>query len=92
MTEDPSDSPASGPRDWPGRGRRVLRRLGKLAPFGVGVLVTLIAVLLYSTLASEADRITVDEIEDTVAEALASATLPPALSAQVYQAILPSLV
>ena len=93
MTETPSDGrPTSEPRDWHKLGQRLLGRLRKLAPLGFGVLVTLMAILLYSALASEPDRISIDEIEDTVARALASATPPRAISAQVYQTILPSLV
>ena len=74
------------------RTRGIPGRLRKLAPFAFGVLATLFAVMLYSTLTSETEGITANDVEETVADALASATPPPARSAQVYQAILPSLV
>ncbi len=83
--EPPIDQP---PQETSG----VLGRLRKLAPFGFGVLATLFAVLLYNALTSDSEGITADEVEVTVADALASVTPPPARSAQVYQTILPSLV
>lgn len=62
------------------------------APFGAGVLAALLALLLYDALASEPRQITRSEVEESVAQAMASATPPPAFSSRVYQAIQPSLV
>ena len=92
MTESQDDRLASQLRQWLQRAQLMLGRFRKFVPFGVGALVALLAVVLYSALTSGPQRIIVDEVEKTVAEALASAASPTSLSAQVYQAILPSLV
>jgi S1-C subfamily serine protease len=61
-------------------------------PFVSGVLAALLGLLLYSVLYPEPKPLTVGQVNDAVAQALASATPPPAFSARVYQAIQPSLV
>ena len=60
--------------------------------FITGVLAALVALLLYNVLAPAPPQLTAGEVNDTIAQALASATPPPAHSARVYQAIRPSLV
>ncbi len=67
----------------------VLRRLWPVALAGAAALL---AVVLYVYLFPVPPAPSVDEIEANVAQAMASATPPPAFSAQVYQSILPSLV
>ena len=79
--------PARAPRS-----PRRLARLGRLTPFAFGVLVALVAVLLYGVLVPGRAPLTQRDVDETVAEALASVTPPPAFSALVYQAVLPSLV
>lgn len=64
----------------------------RLWPLGVGVLGALIGIFLFHTLFPEPPPITRDDIDDSIVAAMASATPPPAYSAQVYQIILPSLV
>jgi S1-C subfamily serine protease len=64
----------------------------KIIPFFMGVLVTLFMFILYNGFRSEPDQIEPGDVEAIVASALASSTPPPAISAQVYQLILPSLV
>ncbi len=91
MTDGPNDGPPPPSR----RSQRVEALFGRFrrsAPFGFGVLAALVAVALYGALSSEPEQLTADDVEKTVAEAIASVTPPPAPSAQVYQAILPSLV
>ncbi|KPK01995.1 MAG: hypothetical protein AMJ56_21395, partial [Anaerolineae bacterium SG8_19] len=56
------------------------------------MVAALIGVLLYSFLFPAPPPLTQDEIDESVGQAMASATPPPAYSAQVYQAIFPSLV
>ena len=63
-----------------------------LAPVASGALAALLVVVIYTATRPEPDRVTIDDVEESVADAIASATLPPAVSAVVYQAILPSLV
>jgi len=77
---------------WKGRARRVLARLRRGLPFGSGVLAALVALLLYNFLFVKPSQLTVKDVNDSVASAMASATPPPAYSAQVYQIIHPSLV
>lgn len=61
-------------------------------PFASGVVAALVALLLYNVLVPGPHQLTAREVNDSVAQALASATPPPAFSARVYQAIQPSLV
>ena len=75
------------------------RRLQRLRPyaqstalFAAGVLAVLVALLLYNVLVPAPLPLTTRQVNDSIAQVLASATPPPAYSAQVYQAILPSLV
>ena len=77
---------------WRQRQQRLRMRLRKLAPVASGALAALLVVVIYTATRPEPDRVTLDDVEGTVADAMASATLPPAVSAEVYQAILPSLV
>ncbi len=76
-----------------------LRRLGRLRTharsgvlFASGVLAVLAALLIYNLVVPDPPQLTTRDVADSVAQALASATPPPAYSASVYQAIRPSLV
>jgi S1-C subfamily serine protease len=71
---------------------RRLARLGRLTPFAFGVLVALVAVFLYGMLVPGRAPLTQHDVDETVAEALASVTPAPAFSELVYQAVRPSLV
>jgi S1-C subfamily serine protease len=85
--EDPT-----APSIW--RHRFVLFRTGlkHAAPFTGGVLAALLAIWLYSLLNPPPHQLTTQEVDQTVAETLASATPPPPYSTLVYQIIQPSLV
>jgi S1-C subfamily serine protease len=74
------------------RGQRLRAQVRRAVPFATGVLAALVALLLYNALVPAPHPLTTREVNDTVAQALASATPPPAYSAQVYQVIRPSLV
>jgi S1-C subfamily serine protease len=69
--------------------RRYTRNTGG---FAIGVLAALTALLIYSQLVPDPPPLTSRDVNDTIAEVLASATPPPATSALVYQVIRPSLV
>jgi len=69
---------------------RIIAR--KILPFASGVLAAFLAVLFYNWITPAPHQITANEVKDTVAQAMASATLPPTFSSLVYQSILPSLV
>jgi len=87
------DQPSVSRSDlWRGRLQRLRTRTRRTLPFVSGVLAVLLALLLYHTFFPGPEPLTVREVNDTVAQALASATPPPAFSARVYQAIQPSLV
>jgi S1-C subfamily serine protease len=61
-------------------------------PLAAGVAVVLLGVLLYNFLFPPPIQLTQGEIEEVAVQVMASATPPPARSAEVYQFILPSLV
>ncbi|MCK6624533.1 MAG: trypsin-like peptidase domain-containing protein [Anaerolineae bacterium] len=77
---------------WRQRWQHLRLYIRKAAPFVSGVLAALTALLLYNILFPDPPPLTTREVNDTVTEVLASATPPPPFSAQVYQAIRPSLV
>jgi S1-C subfamily serine protease len=72
--------------------RWLLARLRRLVPFAAGVAAAFAALLLYNAFFPGPHQITAREVNDTVAQAMASATPPPAFSVGAYQAIQPSLV
>jgi S1-C subfamily serine protease len=77
---------------WKGHIKGVLTRLRRGLPFGSGVLAALLAFLFYNLLFIKPNQLTANDVTNSIASAMASATPPPAYSAQVYQAIQPSLV
>jgi S1-C subfamily serine protease len=77
---------------WQRRSKGFIKRLRTTVPFASGVIAALSALLIYNLLAPAPQPLTTREVNDAVAQALASATPPPAFSARVYQAIQPSLV
>ncbi|MBI5965614.1 MAG: trypsin-like peptidase domain-containing protein [Chloroflexi bacterium] len=77
---------------WRGRIRGVLTRLRRGLPFGSGILAALLAFVFYNLLFIKPNQLTVSDVNDSVANAMASATPPAAYSSTVYQIIRPSLV
>lgn len=61
-------------------------------PFALGVVAVIFGGFLYNFLYPAPLPLTQNEIDQSIAQAMASATPPSAYSTQVYQAILPSLV
>ena len=92
MNKQTNESVASQSGLW----RRYLQRLRSHARsvvlFVTGVLAALVALLLYNVLAPGSPQLTTNDVNDSIVQALASATPPPAYSALVYQVIRPSLV
>ncbi|HEY2981619.1 MAG TPA: trypsin-like peptidase domain-containing protein [Anaerolineales bacterium] len=72
--------------------RRRLQQVRKAAPFASGVLAALAALLLYNSLFPAPQPLTTGEVNEAVAQAMASATPRAAFSATAYDAILPSVV
>ena len=87
-----SESSALPPDLWRQRLQRLRSYPRNAALFAAGVLAALVALQLYNILVPAPPQLTIHEVNDTVVQALASATPPPAYSALVYQAIQPSLV
>jgi S1-C subfamily serine protease len=67
-------------------------RLKPVVPFVLGVVAALFGLVLYNLISPPAQPLTAKQVGTVVAQAMASATPPPAYSAQVYQVIQPSLV
>ena len=87
-----TESSASRLEVWRKRWQRLRIGIRKSAPFAGGVLAALAAVILYNILLPAPRPLTNHDVSTTVAQALASATPPPAYSEQVFQVIQPSLV
>lgn len=85
-------TPLSRSERWRGRLRKFLAGVRRLVPFVAGVAAAFAALLLYNAFFPGPHQITAREVSDTVAQAMASATPPPAFSVGAYQAIQPSLV
>ena len=90
--EAPVDSPALGPPTWRRRWRVVRRRTAVLTPVALGVVLLLLALVLWRTFLTDDPEPAAVDVEQAVAEAMASTPPAPVVSALVYQAILPSLV
>jgi S1-C subfamily serine protease len=77
---------------WRARVRRMFRLVRSTLPFVLGVMAALLALVLYNQLAPHPHQLTIQDVNNSVAQTLASATPPPAYSTVVYQIIRPSLV
>jgi S1-C subfamily serine protease len=64
----------------------------RILPATLIVVNMALVLLLIRTLANPSENLTEEDVQDAVAQALASATPLPAYSARVYQAVQPSLV
>ena len=87
-----SEPSASQLELWRRRLQRLRTHARSAAPFAAGVFAALAAFLLYNLLVPGPPQLTTREVNDSIAQALASATPPPAFSARVYHAIRPALV
>lgn len=87
-----SEPSASRSELWRSHLQRLRTRTRKAAPFASGVLATLVALLLHSVLFPSPPPLTTQDVNNAVAQAMATATPPPAFSASAYQIIRPSLV
>lgn len=72
--------------------KNLASRLRGGLPFVGGVLTSLLAFVLYNLIFIQPNQLTVDDVNESVAIAMASATPKPANSALVYQVIQPSLI
>jgi S1-C subfamily serine protease len=88
-TELPIDP--GGPTERP-RLRRLAARLRRAVPFVTGALAVLVGIALYGVLVPGPHLLTPNDVNQSIASALASQTPEPAFSQRVYEAIQPSLV
>jgi S1-C subfamily serine protease len=86
------NSSASQRSLWLERLRPLRTYARKSLPFMAGMLAAFAALILYTALVPEEPPLTMDQVNESIVQAMASATPPPAYSALVYQSILPSLV
>ena len=86
------DSSSPGTPAWRRLWRVLNERSAALALAALGGVLVLLAWLLFWPPPADDERATALDVEEAVAEVLDSQPVPPAVSAQVYQAILPSLV
>jgi S1-C subfamily serine protease len=77
---------------WRERLRGIPTRLRRGLPFASGVLAALLAFFLYNLFFIKPDQLTMNDVHNSIASAMASATPAPAYSSLVYQTIQPSLV
>jgi S1-C subfamily serine protease len=87
-----STPPVSRSDLWRRRLQQLRTRARSATPFVSGVLAAFVALLLYNVVAPGPPPLTSRDVNDTVAQMLASATPAPAYSAQAYRVIQPSLV
>jgi S1-C subfamily serine protease len=92
MEDTPDDVTPARAEVWRRRWLRLRRRARRALPFAAGVLAMLLALMVYARLFPEPLPLTQAQVNDTVAQAMASATAPPSNASLVYQAILPSFV
>ena len=72
--------------------KRLRARVRSLAPYSVGMLIAFAAILLYNVILPGPRAMTTQDVKNTVAQAMASATPPPPFAEHVFQAVQPSLV
>jgi S1-C subfamily serine protease len=87
-----TETPISILDKWKVRLRRIRAFGRRLLPLVWGVLGAMIVLFLYNLVTPKPTLLTQRDVENTIVQAMASATPPPAWSAQVYQVIQPSLV
>jgi S1-C subfamily serine protease len=87
-----NDSSTSSIELWQRRLQRFRNQARRGIPFVSGMIATLAALVLYNLLAPPPTPLTLNEVNDTVIQAMASATPAPAYSELAYQAIQPALV
>lgn len=87
-----SESSETTIQRWQGRIKNIASLLRRGLPFATGVFATLVVLLIYHFVIVQPSQLSADDVNASVASAMASATPPPAYSSLVYQVIQPSLV
>ena len=89
---DRSSNPPDREGPWHTRLQRLRAFIRGGLPFVSGVLAALVALWLYNALTPQQPALTRRDVNDSIFQAMASATPAPAFSSYVYQVIRPSLV
>jgi S1-C subfamily serine protease len=89
---DTDEPPPPQPDGWRARLERFRTPALRMLLFVAGVAAAFAAVLLYQVLFPAPHQLTMREVNESIAQAFASATPLPAFSERVYQVIQPSLV
>jgi S1-C subfamily serine protease len=92
MDEDLNPSSTAETGGWFDRIQRLRGLGGRVRVFAVIIISAFLGVLLFNYFFPAPIPLSQNEIDESISQAMASATPAPAYSAQVYQAILPSLV
>jgi S1-C subfamily serine protease len=92
MQEESKEKPGAESRRTSDRPQNLRRGVKRVWPFALGIAAAFLGVLLYGLLFPPPAPLGQDQVDESIIQAMASATAPPPYSAQVYQAILPSLV
>jgi S1-C subfamily serine protease len=89
-------TPTTPPVPQPTRSNRAMHTMRRAArsslPFALGIVAAFVAILLYRMLLPGTPPLSQEQVDTSIAAAMASATPLPAYSQQVYQIIQPSLV
>jgi S1-C subfamily serine protease len=88
-TSEPTDSRMEL---WRQRWQRIRAYLKSAGLFGLGIAAALLTLLIYNYIVPDSPQLTMNEVNDSISQAMASATPPPSYSSRVYQAVLPSMV
>jgi S1-C subfamily serine protease len=92
MENSMSEPAASRSELWRRRSQRLRARARAAVPFVSGVLAALLALLIYNVILPGPPQLTARDVNESIAQAMASATPAPAASSLVYQVIQPSMV
>jgi S1-C subfamily serine protease len=92
MTHQGNEPASASTPPPPARLSRLGRPVQRAITFAGGVLAALLAVALYGSIVPGPQPLTLKDVNESVAQALASATPAPAVSEYVYAAVQPSLV
>ncbi len=87
-----TETPAPNADRWQFRLQHIRSLWARVTPFASGAAAALLILLLYNLLVPAPTQITARDVENSIAQAMASATPRPALSALVYEVIRPSMV
>ncbi len=95
LKQKPEPKPAPPPTRreiWRKRAERLRAPVKSLSLVGAGIVIAVAALFTFSTLFPGPPRLTTQDVNNLVAKAMASATPPPPVAAQVYAAVQPSVV